>query len=129
MDVMPTIASIADIPITHEIDGQNLAHNFLDKSGKDREQFFMAFEGGVYFVRDHRFRLHEDGRLYDVSVSTNKTRYNMNPLDPKLHPESRHELQKHLNTYMEIHQTDTSYSIVPFGTNGDNFKNAQDQKK
>ena len=129
MDIMPTIASVANIPITHEIDGIDLAHNFLNQPGKDRERFFMAFEGDVYFVRDHRFRLHEDGRLYDVSVSTNKTRYNMEPLNSKLHPETRQRLQKHLDAYMNIHQTDTSYNIVPFGTNGDVFKNAQDKKK
>jgi len=98
-------------------------------SGTDRIRFFMAFEGGVYFVRDHRFRLHVDGGLYDVSVSTNKTRYNMIPLDPKLHPESRQRLQKHLNAYMKIYQTDFSYKIVSIGTNGDNFKKAKDKKK
>ncbi|MDE0770365.1 MAG: sulfatase-like hydrolase/transferase [Opitutaceae bacterium] len=128
MDIMPTIASMTDIPIAHEIDGMNLAHNFLVKPGKDRERFFMAFEGDVYFVRDHRFRLHEDGRLYDVSVSENKTRYNMEALKPGQFPETRQELQKHLDTFMKIRQTDTSYSIIPFGTNGDNFKNAQDKK-
>jgi len=30
---------------------------------------------------------------------------------------------------MQIKQTDRSYTIVPFGTGGDNFKNAQDKAR
>ncbi len=128
MDVLPTLASIADIPIEHEIDGMNLSHNLFGTTGNDRAFFAMAFEGDVYFVRDQRFRLHEDGRLHDVSVSSNEARYNMEILNPNLHAENRQRLQQHLDAFMAIHQTDTTYSIVPFGTNGDNFKNAQDKK-
>ena len=51
MDVLPTLASMAGIPIQHSVDGMDLSHNLLDKPGKDRESFAMAFEGGVYFVR------------------------------------------------------------------------------
>ena len=106
----------------------DLSHNFFDTPGKDRNSFAMAFEGDVYFVRDHRFRLHEDGRFYDVSVSNNETRYNMEVLNPKMHAESRQRLQQQLDAFMKIQKTDTIYEIIPFGTNGDNFKNAQDAK-
>jgi arylsulfatase A len=130
MDVLPTLASLAGIPISHPVDGMNLSHNLLDKAGKDRESFAMAFEGGVYFVRDERFRLHEDGRFYDVPVSGNPTRYNMNLVrDAGPHALARRRLQRCLDEFMAIRQTDRSYTVVPFGTGGDNFKNAQDRAR
>jgi len=128
MDVLPTLASIAGIPIEHKVDGMDLSHNLLGKPGRDREIFSMAFEGGVYFVRDERFRLHEDGRFYDVSVSSNQTRYNMDVVsDAGQHAFARSRLQQRLEEFMAIEQTDRSYTVVPFGTGGDNFKNAQDK--
>lgn len=129
MDVLPTIASIAKIPLQHKVDGMDLSHNFFNTDGEDRTMFAMAFEGDVYFVRDHRFRLHEDGRLYEIPVSSNKSRYSMEILDPSLHTENRQRLQKHLDAFMQIQQTDPSYTIIPFGTNGDIFKNAQDKRQ
>ena len=90
----------------------------------------MAFEGDVYFVRDKRFRLHEDGRFYDVAIAGNETRYDMNVVsDSKQHANHRRQLQHRLNEFMAIKQTDGSYFIVPFGTDGDNFKNAQDKAR
>ena len=130
MDVLPTLASMAGIPTEHEVDGMDLSHNLLGKPGKDRKTFAMAFEGGVYLVRDERFRLHEDGRFYDVSVSSNQTRYNMNVVsDAGPHAFVRRRLQKRLDEFMAIKQTDRSYTVVPFGTGGDNFKNAQDKAR
>ena len=130
MDVLPTLASVAGIPVEYEIDGMDLSHNLFDKPGKDREIFAMAFEGGCYFVRDKRFRLHEDGRFYDVPVTGNESRYGMNAIiDPEQNVEHRHRLQQQLDQFMAIKQTDTSYRVIPFGTGGDVFKNKQDSKK
>lgn len=130
MDMLPTLASMAGIPVEYEVDGMDLSHNLLDKPGENRETFAMAFEGSVYFVRDERFRLHEDGRFYDVSVSSNQTRYNMNVVgDAGPHAFVRRRLQQRLDEFMAIKQTDSSYTIVPFGTGGDNFKNAQDKER
>ncbi|KPK72181.1 MAG: hypothetical protein AMJ79_15925 [Phycisphaerae bacterium SM23_30] len=130
MDVLPTLGSVANITLQHNVDGMDLSHNLLGKPGKDRETFAMAFEGGVYFVRDERFRLHEDGRFYDVSVSSNQTRYNMNVVsDAVPHAFVRRRLQQRLDEFMAIKQTDRSYTVVPFGTGGDNFKNAQDKAR
>jgi len=130
MDVLPTLASMAEIPIEHDVDGMDLSHNLLDKAGKDREIFAMAFEGGVYFVRDKRFRLHEDGRFYDVPVSSNPKRYSMDVVrDAGPHALARSRLQQRLDEFMLIKQTDRSYTVVPFGTGGDTFKNAQDKAR
>jgi arylsulfatase A len=124
-DILPTLASVADIPLGHKVDGMDLSHNLFGTSGKDREYFPMAFEGGCWFVRDNRFRLHEDGRFYEVPVGQNESRYGMEILDPGLHVESRDRLQRQLDEFMAITKTDDSYSIIPFGVKGDSFKEQQ----
>ena len=127
LDVMPTLSALARIPMEHPVDGMDLSHSVLGKPGKDREYFSMAFEGDVYFIRDKRFRLHEDGRLYDVPVSGDETRYSMDSLTGKSsHADARERLQARLESYMGIRKTDESYRVIPFGTGGDRFKNAQD---
>lgn len=124
------LGDFQNIALDHDVDGMDLSHNLLDTPGKDRKVFAMAFEGGVYFVRDERFRLHEDGRFYDVPVTSNASRYNMNAgSDLGQYAEARDRLQPWLEEFMAIKQTDTSYTLVPFGTNGDNFKNAQDRAR
>ena len=130
MDVLPTLATMAEIPIEHHVDGLDLSHNLLGNSGQDREYFMMAFEGGLYFVRDKRFRLHEDGRFYDVPVTSIKARYGMQILeDSSMHSDARNRLQNQLENFMRINQTGRSYRVIPFGTNGDVFKNAQERTR
>ena len=130
MDVLPTIASIAGIKLDHDVDGMDLSHNIYGTLGKDRDTFNMAFEGDCYFVRTDRFRLHEDGRFYEVPVTSNEARYSMEVIkDSNAHANMRTFLQGKLDEFMSIKQTDTSYTIVPFGTNGDTFKNAQQRKE
>ena len=124
-DMLPTLAALANVPLKHEVDGMDLSHNLLGTSGVDREYFPMAFEGGCRFVRDDRFRLHEDGRFYEVPVGDNVSRYGMEALAPGTHAESRDRLQKRLDRFMEIRKVDNSYTIVPFGVVGDNFKTRQ----
>ena len=129
VDMVPTLAAVAKIPLDFETDGMDLSHNFFKVPGKDRKLFSMAFEGSCYFVRDERFRLHEDGRFYEVPVTRNETRYRMKVIeDPSGHQESRKDLQTQLEAYMQIRKSDRSYQIVPFGTKGDQFKNTQDRK-
>ena len=83
-----------------------------------------------FFIRDKRFRLHEDGRFYDVPVAGDKARYNMKVVDDSWqHAGSRRQLQDRLDQFMQIKQTDRSYTIEPFGTGGDNFKNARDKAR
>lgn len=122
VDMLPTLAAVADIPLNHTVDGMDLSHNLFDAPGTDRGYCFMAFEGGCWMVRDDRFRLHEDGRFYEVPVGKNETRYNMEILDPDLYAESRERLQKQLDQFMKITKTDDSYTIIPFGVKGDRFK-------
>ena len=85
-----------------------------------------GFRGGVYFVRDKRFRLHEDGRFYKIPVSDLEARYSMETLPDGINLDYRQRLQNHLDAFMDIKQTDISYTIVPFGTDGDAIKNRMD---
>ena len=127
VDLMPTLCAITRVPLDREVDGMDLSHSLLGKPGPDRENFYMAFEGDLFFVRDKRFRLHEDGRMYDVPVSSDEARYSMDSIvGASDHIAARNLLQARLDSYMSIRKTDESYSVIPFGTGGDRFKNAQD---
>ncbi len=50
MDFFPTLCSIAQVPVLHQIDGVNILSNSLetDKTPNDREVYFMRREGGIY---------------------------------------------------------------------------------
>lgn len=129
MDVLPTIASVAGIELDHEVDGMDLSHNLWGTDGTDRARVLMAFEGGCYFVRDRRFRLHEDGRFYEVPVTSDESRYGMDISDGEATAAARATLLGHLKKFMRIRQTDDSYTVIPFGTHGDRFKNEQQPKR
>ena len=127
IDMLPTLSAIAGIPLENAVDGMDLSHALFGEPGRNRRYFSMAFEGDVFFVRDERYRLHEDGRLYDVPVSGNESRYSMDSLVGESDRiEARERLRGQLDAYMRIRKTDGSYRIFPFGTGGDGFKNAQD---
>ena len=130
IDLVPTLCAIAQVPLESEVDGMDLSSSLLGTPGPDRNYFYMAFEGDLYFVRDKRFRLHEDGRMYDVPVSSDEARYSMDSVGSESnHIAARKLLQARLDSYMSIRKTDESYSVIPFGTGGDRFKNAQDAAK
>lgn len=127
VDVMPTLAAIAGVALERPVDGLDLSHTFFGTPGANRRYFPMAFEGDLYLVRDNRFRLHEDGRMYDVPVSGSEARYSMDSLvGTTEHAEARNRLRARLEQYMRIQKTDRSYTVIPFGTGGDRFKNEQD---
>ncbi|MEM9111261.1 MAG: sulfatase-like hydrolase/transferase [Planctomycetota bacterium] len=130
VDMLPTLASVAGIQVEQEVDGMDLSHNLFARPGKDRAFFAMAFEGDCYLIRDKQFRLHEDGRFYHIPVIKNATRYSMTLVDdPGKYLENRQRLQRLLDQFMAIQKTDKTYHIVPFGTMGDQFKNAQSKEK
>jgi arylsulfatase A len=101
VDVLPTICSVAGIGLTAETDGMDLSHYFTGSEGTDREQVFMSFKSG-YFVRDKRFRLHEDGKLYDIPVTSDKERYSEKVTTNPEYNAERERLQKILDGYMAL---------------------------
>ncbi len=101
VDCLPTVTSLAGIELTGEVDGMDLSHNLLGKPGRDREHVLMSYKKG-FFVRDKRFRLHEDGTFYDIPVTSDKERYRETvTTDPELEP-NRHRLQGILDAFMAI---------------------------
>lgn len=88
VDVLPTIASIAGIELTSEIDGMDLSHNLFHTKGQDRAYIAMPYKG--FYIRNKQFRYHSKGRLkdkasrktidlagklFDIPVTSNKERY------------------------------------------------------
>ena len=49
--------------------------------------------------------------------------------DSKQHANFRLQLQHQLAEFMKIKQTGSSYTIVSFETDGNNFENAQDKSR
>ncbi|VGO18547.1 sulfatase-like hydrolase/transferase [Pontiella sulfatireligans] len=113
-DLFPSLAGLTGLPMDYDVSGMDLSHNFLNTAGKDRDFIYLGWEGGLYMVRDKRFRLHEDGRFYDIPVTSNEARYSEKKVSPADFPEASQRLQTAMAEYMKIKQTDTSYSIIPF---------------
>lgn len=66
-DVLPTLAEISGgkLPDGVKIDGKSFAAQILGQEGKARDWVFTQL-GKRRFARDHRYMLHDDGRIYDV---------------------------------------------------------------
>ena len=101
VDVLPTICSITGIGLTAPVDGMDLSHYLFEKEGKDRDHVLMCFKKG-YFVRDMRFRLNEDGRLYDIPVTSDRERYSEKVTNSPEYKTNRERLQKILDEYMAL---------------------------
>ena len=97
VDVLPTICSIAGIKTIAEVDGMDLSHNFLGTEGKDREYIVMPYKG--FYVRDKRFRLHADGRMFDIPVTSDKERYSEKETKNPEHAPHRKRLQALIDKY------------------------------
>ena len=66
-DVMPTLAEVtgAKLPEGVAIDGRSFAPQLRGETGRPRDWVFSQL-GMNRFVRDHRWKLHADGRLFDI---------------------------------------------------------------
>jgi len=100
-DVLPTITSVAAIPLSRQLDGMDLSHLLLGKAGKDREQVFIN-HGRGYFVRESRFRLNEDGKLYDIPITSDKERYSEKVTTDPAHEADRRRLQAAFDQFLAI---------------------------
>ena len=113
-DLFPTLAGLLDVPMGYEVSGMDLSHNFFDEPGEDREYVSLAWEGGNYMVRDKRFRIHEDDRLFDIPVTSSRARYSEQETSPAKFPVAHQRLRTELKEYQQIKKTDDSYTIIPF---------------
>jgi arylsulfatase A-like enzyme len=108
MDLFPTICSIAEIPVTHTIDGINLMPGILGKSKEDydsRMVYFMRRDGGIYgglcyyAARKGAYKLiqntpFEDFQLFNIETDPLETK----PLDPNMEQfkELKYGLSQHI---------------------------------
>ncbi|MEM7391644.1 MAG: sulfatase-like hydrolase/transferase [Verrucomicrobiota bacterium] len=120
VDVLPTLASMANIDLERKVDGLDLSHTFSGKKGQDREYVQIAYGSG-FFVRDKRFRLHQDGRLYDIPVTSDKERYSERLSKNPEHAGHRARLQTTLSTFKAIE--------AEYKTPGKNPKSKSSRKK
>ena len=77
-DHLPTIMEAAGVefPEGYVLDGRSFYPQLIGEEGNPRDWIFFHFEpmsGRVHrpaqrFVRDHKWKLYEDGRLYDISI-------------------------------------------------------------
>ncbi len=68
IDLLPTLAELCDLPIASEkpLDGLSVAPLLLEKAQQWRDREIMSFWRGKLSVRNRRFRLGDNGALYDI---------------------------------------------------------------
>ncbi|MEM6911763.1 MAG: sulfatase-like hydrolase/transferase [Verrucomicrobiota bacterium] len=114
VDVLPTIASLADLPLGREVDGMDLGHYFLGTEGRDREQVFMAYKAGQFFVRDREFRLslaenrEPEEILYHIPVTSGRERYREKVSRHPEHEAARAHLRRLLQEYQTLPPSELS---------------------
>jgi arylsulfatase A-like enzyme len=67
-DILPTCLELAGAPVPNGIDGISFAPQLKGRPGKPREWVHTLLVNR-YFVRDTKWKLRENGELYDVSNS------------------------------------------------------------
>ncbi|MCR9197758.1 MAG: sulfatase-like hydrolase/transferase [Planctomycetaceae bacterium] len=133
VDVLPTIAAIADIPLKRDVDGMNLAHNLLGTTGNNRPHVLINYKQG-FFVRDRMLRLNEDGRLYHIPVSSDAARYAERETSAAEFAAHRQRLQQVLDDFMAIpqqydHRTDSPPASKKKRKKGQTDKKAAKEKR
>lgn len=101
VDVLPTITSIAGIELNREVDGMDLSHLLFDGEGANRERVLINYGRG-FFVREKRFRINQDGKLYDIPITSDSSRYSETVTTDPDHNSERNRLQKILDDFMAI---------------------------
>lgn len=66
-DFLPTLAELAgaNVPLDRVIDGRSFALQLKGEPGNPREWVYVQFEQ-KWFLRDHHWKLHHDGRFFDM---------------------------------------------------------------
>lgn len=66
-DFMPTLAELAGAPLPEGVplDGRSFASQLQGRAGKPRDWVFCE-HGGRHWVRTRKWKLYDDGRLFDV---------------------------------------------------------------
>ncbi|MFN7138426.1 MAG: sulfatase-like hydrolase/transferase [Limisphaerales bacterium] len=92
-DVFPTLAELAqtELPKDRKIDGHSFAPQLRGKEGSPRQWIFSQLQG-QRLVRDKRYTLHSDGRMFDVKKDPLEKKDLSQSVDPKI-AKARKQLQ------------------------------------
>jgi arylsulfatase A len=102
---MPTILDAAGItpPDDYVMDGRSFLSQLKGEKGNPRDWMFFHFEpmsantAGIRedarFIRDHRWKIYEDGRLYDLDSDPEEESPIQAVLDRPEHAEARGRLE------------------------------------
>ena len=67
-DVLPTVAELGAAKLPNKtLDGKSFAHQLTSDSAPARDWIYSQL-GRKKLVRDQRYMLHEDGRIYDITA-------------------------------------------------------------
>jgi arylsulfatase A len=96
-DFMPTVAEIgqAKLPTDRIIDGKSFADQIRGKTGRPRTWIYNQFEGKGW-IRNHRWKLYKDGKLFDISSDPLEQLPVFPEEDDSVTARMRQELQKNL---------------------------------
>ena len=109
-DFLPTFLDAANHQRSDErrIDGRSFFPRLTGGLGKPRDWIYMHQDPRpgwdkdrfslIRFARDHRFKLYEDGRLFDIPIDELEERPIMLTLDTKLSSNARKSLQRVLDS-------------------------------
>jgi arylsulfatase A-like enzyme len=105
VDFLPTLAAAADARVPKPCDGQSFLPQLRGERGNPREYLFWHYDPRPgwdkkdyrlhRFARDKRYKLYDDGRMYDVPADPLEER----PLAANAAPEVRRNLQAALRRH------------------------------
>lgn len=101
VDVLPSISAVSGIQLNRKVDGMDLSHTLLGTKGKNREHVLINYGKG-YFIRETRFRLNQNGKFYDIPVTSDKERYSETLIESSDYDSDRKRLQSLLDDFMAI---------------------------
>jgi arylsulfatase A-like enzyme len=104
-DFLPTIAAVAgaSLPSEVEIDGRSFLPRLRGEPGDPREWVFCHYDPDwgsferARFVRDQRWKLYDDGRLFDVPADPLEGR----PLEPGTETDEASSARQRLQTVLD----------------------------
>jgi arylsulfatase A len=104
-DVLPTLAEASGARPPKDLDGMSFLHQIRGRKGKAREWIFCYYHPrpsrddtqAVWFARDKRYKLYDDGRLYDLEKDPGEK----DPLADEAGAEVRAKLKEAIDSYFE----------------------------
>jgi arylsulfatase A-like enzyme len=93
-DLLPTFCDLtgAELPENQEIDGRSFADAILGQADKGPREWIFNQYGEDRVVRNHRYKLYNDGRLFDVEADFDEEHDLAKSQDPA-HQQAKAELQ------------------------------------